>query len=234
LQEPVCSRREGAVLWEGGLPVHVIIVGCGTLGAQLAGTLARERISVAVIDPDPLAFRRLRPRFPGKKVEGLGFDRAALLEAGVTRADGLAAVTNDDNTNFVVASLAREEFFVAKVVARIIDPVRAEIYRHLGVPVIAPTTWGAYRVHELLAHERLTTLFTSGNGEVKVIEFEVPPRLVGRMVRDLAVPGEISVVSLVRNGKASIPLMGTAFAEHDLVQVAVAEFAAPKLESLLD
>ncbi|MDH7576926.1 MAG: TrkA family potassium uptake protein [Bacillota bacterium] len=214
--------------------MHIIVVGCGTLGSQLAETLAREGISVAVIDPEPAAFRRLRPRFPGKKVAGLGFDRSVLLEAGIRRADGLATVTDDDNTNFLIASLAREEFFVPKVVARIIDPLRAEIYQHLGVPVIAPTTWGAHRIHELLAHERMTTLFTSGNGEVRVIEFEVPPRLVGRMVRDLAVPGEITVLCLIRNGKALIPLMGTTFTERDLVQVALAEFAAPKLESLLD
>ncbi len=214
--------------------MHIIVVGCGTLGTQLAETLAREGVSVAVIDPDPVAFRRLRLRFPGKKVVGLGFDRSALLEAGVKRADGLATVTGDDNTNFLVATLAREEFLVPKVVARIVDPLRAEIYQHLGVPVIAPTTWGAHRIHELLSHERMTTLFTAGNGEVRVIEFEVPPRLVGRMVRDLMVPGEISVLCLIRNGKAMIPLMGTTFAERDLVQVALAEFAAPKLESLLD
>lgn len=213
--------------------MHVIIVGCGTLGSQLAKTLARAGISVAVIDPDPAALRRLHPNFPGKRIEGLGFDRSALLEAGVMRADGLAAVTDDDNTNFLVATLAREEFSVAKVVARIVDPLRAEIYQHLGVPVIAPTTWGAYRVHELLAHEGLATLVTSGNGEVKIVEFEVPLRLVGRVVRDLTVPGEINVLCLIRNGKAFIPLMGTAFAEYDLVQVAVAEFAVPKLESLL-
>ena len=214
--------------------MHIVVVGCGTLGSQLAETLARKGTSIAVIDPDPMAFRRLRPRFPGKKIEGLGFDRATLIEAGVMRADALATVTSDDNTNFLVASLAREEFAIPKVVARIIDPIRAEIYQHLGVPVIAPTTWGAMRVNELLVEERVATLLTAGNGEVRVIEFQVPPRLVGRMVKDLQAPGEIGVICLIRQGKAFVPLMGTTFEEEDLIQAVVAEDAMPKLESLID
>jgi trk system potassium uptake protein TrkA len=214
--------------------MHIIVVGCGTLGSQLAETLARKGNSVAVIDCDPLAFQRLRPSFPGKKVEGLGFDRNILMEAGITRADALATVTNDDNTNFLVASLAREEFHLPKVVARIIDPIRAEVYQHLGVPVIAPTSWGAQRVHELLIQEMLTTLYISGNGEVKLVEFEVPHRLIGRMVRDVAIPGEINVVCLIRNGKALIPLMGTTFVEHDMLQIAVSDSAANKLHSIIE
>jgi trk system potassium uptake protein TrkA len=133
-----------------------------------------------------------------------------------------------------VASLAREEFAIPKVVARIIDPIRAEIYQHLGVPVIAPTTWGAMRVNELLVEERVTTLLTAGNGEVKVIEFQAPHRLVGRMVKDLQVPGEIGVICLIRQGKAFVPLMGTIFEENDLIQAVVADYSMPKLESLID
>jgi trk system potassium uptake protein TrkA len=214
--------------------MHIVVVGCGTLGAQLAETLARKGTSIAVIDPDPTAFRRLRPRFPGKKIEGLGFDHATLIEAGVQRADALATVTSDDNTNFLVASLAREEFAIPKVVARIIDPVRAEIYQHLGVPVIAPTTWGAMRINELLIEERATTLLTAGNGEVRVIEFQAPHRLVGRMVKDLQAPGEIGVICLIRQGKALVPLMGTTFEENDLIQAVVADYAMPKLENMID
>jgi trk system potassium uptake protein TrkA len=213
--------------------MHIIVVGCGTLGSQLAENLTRKGVSIAVIDPNPLAFRRLRPRFPGKKIEGLGFDRATLVEAGVTRADALATVTNDDNTNFLVASLAREEFAIPKVVARIIDPIRAEVYQHLGVPVIAPTTWGAKRVHELLMGEQASTLLVAGNGEVKVIEFEVPHRLIGRMVKDLEVPGEIRVLCLVRQGMALIPLLGTIFEEHDLLQVAVSDHAMHRLAGMI-
>jgi trk system potassium uptake protein TrkA len=214
--------------------MHIVVVGCGTLGSQLAETLARKGTSIAVIDPDPMAFRRLRPRFPGKKIEGLGFDHATLIEAGVKRADALATVTSDDNTNFLVASLAREEFAIPKVVARIIDPIRAEIYQHLGVPVIAPTTWGAMRINELLVEERVTTRLTAGNGEVRVIEFEAPQRLVGRMVKDLQAPGEIGVICLIRQGKAFVPLMGTTFEENDLIQAVVADYSMPKLESLID
>ena len=214
--------------------MHIVVVGCGTLGSQLAETLARKGTSIAVIDPDPTAFRRLRPRFPGKKIVGLGFDHAALIEAGVKRADALATVTSDDNINFLVASLAREEFFIPKVVARIIDPIRAEIYQHLGVPVIAPTTWGAMRVHELLVEERVATLLTAGNGEVRVIEFQVPSRLVGRMVKDLEAPGEIGINCLIRQGKAFVPLMGTTFEENDLIQAIVTDYSLHKLENLID
>jgi len=214
--------------------MHIVVVGCGTLGSQLAGTLAQGGHSVAVIDPDPLAFQRLRPSFAGKKVEGFGFDLAALAEAGAERADALATVTDDDNTNFVVATLARERFAIPKVVARIIDPIRAEIYQNLGIPVIAPTAWGARRIHELLVGERLLTLLASGNGEVRIVELEVPHRLIGRMVRDVAVPGELMVVCLIRNGQAMVPYMGTVFSDHDLIQVVVSDQAMPRLESLLD
>ena len=214
--------------------MHIVIVGCGTLGSQLAETLTRKGISIAIIDPDPMTFRRLRPRFPGKKIEGLGFDRATLIEAGVMRADALATVTSDDNVNFLVASLAREEFAIPKVVARIIDPIRAEIYQRLGVPVIAPTTWGAMRVNELLIEGRVDTLLTAGNGEVKVVEFQAPHRLIGRMIKDLQAPGEIGVICLIRQGKALVPLMGTTFEENDLIQAFVAEHSMSKLESLID
>ena len=214
--------------------MHVIVVGCGTLGSQLAETLAHRGHFVAVIDPDPQAFRRLRPKFAGKKIEGLGFDRATLVDAGIEWADALATVTDDDNTNFVVASLAREQFAIPKVVARIIDPIRAAIYQQMGVSVIAPTTWGAGRIHELLVGERVLTLLTCGNGEVKIVELEAPPRLIGRMVRDVAVPGELMVICLIRNGQALVPFMGTVFNERDLLQVAVSDHAMPKLESLLD
>jgi trk system potassium uptake protein TrkA len=214
--------------------MHIVIVGCGTLGSQLAETLARKGASIAVIDPDPTAFRRLKPRFPGKKIEGLGFDRAILMDAGAMRADALATVTSDDNTNFLVASVAREEFAIPKVVARIIDPIRAEVYQHLGVPVIAPTTWGAKRVNELLVEERVATLLTAGNGEVKVVEFQTPHRLVGRMIKDLQSPGEIGVICLIRQGKAFVPLMGTTLEENDLIQAVASENAMSKLESMVD
>jgi trk system potassium uptake protein TrkA len=214
--------------------MYIVVVGCGTLGSQLAETLARKGTSIAVIDPDPTAFRRLRPRFPGKKIEGLGFDRATLIEAGAMQADALATVTSDDNANFLVASLAREEFAIPKVVARIIDPIRAEIYRHLGVTVIAPTTWGAMRVNELLVEERVVTLSSAGNGEVRVVEFQTPHRLVGRMVKELQAPGEINVICLIRQGKAFVPLMGTTIEENDLIQVVVSEHSVTRLEGLID
>jgi Trk K+ transport system NAD-binding subunit len=119
-------------------------------------------------------------------------------------------------------------------VARIIDPIRAEIYQQLGVTVIAPTTWGAMRVNELLVEERVATLLTAGNGEVRVVEFQVPHRLVGRMVKDLQAPGEIGVICLIRQGKAFVPLMGTTFEKNDLIQAVVSEHSVPKLESLID
>src|SRR5512146_1322379 len=121
--------------------MHVIIVGCGRVGASAAASLNREGHSVVIVDRDARAFRLLPRTFAGRQLQGMGYDRSILEEADIERADGLVAVTSGDNTNIIVARVGKEVYRVPDVVARIFDPQRAEIYRRYGVTTFAPTAW---------------------------------------------------------------------------------------------
>ncbi|MCL4370926.1 MAG: TrkA family potassium uptake protein [Chloroflexi bacterium] len=213
--------------------MRVVIVGCGRVGADLATDLSVHEHEVAVIDNNPNAFLRLGKAFRGKTIEGIGFDRDILIQAGIERADGFASVTSGDNTNIVAAMIARNVFRVPKIVARIADPQRAEIYRRLGIPTISPTIWGANEIREMLVTPDLGSSFTFGSGEVELIQFRVPPRLAGYTAGQMISPSRFNVVSIVRGGRAFIPTAGTQLAEADLVYVAVEAGSLTKLEEII-
>lgn len=201
--------------------MRFVIVGCGRVGSQLASRLTLEGHHVTIVDRDPTAFRRLSPAFAGDLVEGVGFDRDVLISAGIERADGFASVTSGDNTNAVAARIAKHIFRVPRVVARIYDPRRAEIYRRLGLQTISPTEWAATRITEMLCHPGLTILQTMGNGEVNLVEFEIRGHLADLAIKDLVLPGESLPVALIRDGRATVPSFGTVLREGDLVQMSV-------------
>jgi trk system potassium uptake protein TrkA len=186
-----------------------------------------------VIDKNPEAFERLEPSFKGKTIEGVGFDRKTLLDAGIERADALAAVTNGDNSNIVVASIAAQDFHVPRVVARINDPVRAEIFPKLGITTISSTLWTSGRIFEYLISPELHNVFSVGSAGVQLYEFEVQPVLVDRNVKDLNVSNEIRVVAITREGVGFIPVLGSVFKRRDRVLVAVDTRSIDKLRAML-
>jgi trk system potassium uptake protein TrkA len=212
--------------------MKILIVGCGRLGVGLAKTLELRRHAVTVVDKDPAAFGGLGA-FKGQTVEGSGIDREALLRAGIERADGLAAVTASDEVNVVVGRLAVQVFRVPRVVARLYDPRKAEIYRRLGLQTITPVAWGINRLAELLCYSRLDTLHSLGSGEVDLVEAEVPSLLVGRTTSEVVVPGEIQVVAISRGGRTFLPLPGAVFHKGDLVHLAVIGTSADRLKAIL-
>src|SRR3954464_13685216 len=126
-------------------PVHVVVVGCGRVGSELAAELEAEGPAVAVIDKNRKAFRRLPERFTGRAVLGFGFDQEHLEQAGIREAGALAAVTSGDNSNILTARIARETYEIPNVVARIYDPRRAIIYQRLGIPTGAPGRWETHQ-----------------------------------------------------------------------------------------
>ena len=130
--------------------MRVVILGCGRVGAYLARTLAGEGHEVTVIDENRPAFARLDPDFPGKVVIGTGIDEDVLRQAGIEQADAFVAVTDGDNTNVMAAQVAKDIFGVARVICRIYDPLREEIYRALGLETICPTLWGANQIKGIL------------------------------------------------------------------------------------
>ena len=213
--------------------MKIIIIGCGKVGAGLAETLSIRGHGVTVVDQDPAAFERLGSSFRGETVTGVGFDRDILLTAGIERCDGLAAVTASDEVNLVAAPAARQLFHVPRVVARLYDPRKAEIYRRLGLLTISPVTWGINRIVELICYSRLETVMSLGGGEVDVVEAEVPHLLVGRSVNELTVSGEIQVVAVTRQGKTFIPTPGTELREGDLLHLALLAASAERLKILM-
>ena len=213
--------------------MRVVIMGCGRVGEQLARLMSEEGHDVAIIDYNAEALARLGPDFKGRRVRGVGFDRDVLLRAGIEEADGFAAMSSSDNANVVAARIARTIFHVPRVVARLFEPERAEVYKRLGLVTISSTTWGAERTRELLTHSELDAVRSFGGGEVQLLEIEIPLHLVARSVRDLTVAGEVSVIALTRDGRAILPLLGTPFRSGDVVHLAVLAEAMTRVERLL-
>lgn len=213
--------------------MHIVIGGCGRVGSFLAYRLEREGHSVAVIDKDPEAFENLWDGYTGKKVKGVVFDRDTLIEAGIERADAFVSVTSGDNSNIVSARLAKEHFRVPRVVTRIYDPRRAEIYRRLNIPTIASVAWAGNRMLSYISHADLDSDYQFGNGEVDLIRLDLPPQLVDRNAADINVPGEVQVVCVVRGASARLASAGTVFKEGDILFIAVARESQTKLERLL-
>jgi len=213
--------------------MKIVVIGCGRMGAGLAQTLNLAGHSVTVVDKDPGAFARLGPGFKGKTVVGVGFDREVLLQAGIDRADGLAAVMTSDEANVVAARLASQVFHVPRVVARLYETRKAEIYRRLGLQTIAPVTWGIHQMADLLCYSPLDTIVSLGSGDVHVVKTEVPSLLVGRTVNELTVPGEVQVVAIGRASSTFLPTLGTVFQSGDLIHLAVLGQCSDRLKALL-
>ncbi|MBI5015676.1 MAG: TrkA family potassium uptake protein [Deltaproteobacteria bacterium] len=213
--------------------MRLIVVGCGRWGAGLAHALGQGGHAVTVVDCDAAAFDRLGPGFRGSTVLGGGFDKDVLRQAGVERADGLAATTASDETNVVAARAAAQLFRVPRVVARLYDPAKAEIYRRLGLQTVAPAPWGIHRMAEVLLYSPLHAVTSLGTGEVDLLEVEVPRLLVGQPVSELTLPGEISVVAVTRADRTFLPSPGTRFRARDVLHVAALGTSAERLKELL-
>lgn len=213
--------------------MRVVIMGCGRVGEQLARFMADEGHRVVVIDYDASALARLGPDFKGETVRGVGFDRDVLMRAGIEKADAFAATSASDNANIVAARIARNIFHVPRVVARLFDPRRAEIYSRLGIFTISSTTWGAERIREIFSFAELDPLMTFGSGEVFMFSVDVTPQLIGRVVKDLTVPNEITVVAVTREGKAFLPTSGSQFNSGDVIHLAVLATAIDRIRDLL-
>ncbi len=212
--------------------MRVIIIGCGRMGSGLARTLTLRGHTVTVVDKEPTAFERLGPSFKGRMVAGVGFDREVLVQAGIERADGLAAVTASDEANVVAARMASQVFRVPRVVARLYDPRKAEIYDRLGLQTINTTSWGINRIADLLCYSQFEPVVSLG-GQVDLVEVQLPPLLAGRTANELTVPGELMVVAISRGGKTFLATLGTVFQEGDVVHLAVLSTAVDRLKALL-
>ncbi len=185
--------------------MNIIVVGCGRVGAELAYRLYQKGHQVTVIDQLDTAFDNLPPDFRGRMIEEEVLNRDVLRRAGIEQAGGLAAVTNSDSVNAVVAHVARAAYHVPNVVVRNYDPSWRPLHEAFGLQVISSASWGAQRLEELLYHAEIRTVFSAGNGEVEIYEFSVPEAWHGRSLQDLLPEGQCLAVALTRAGRAILP-----------------------------
>jgi len=211
--------------------VHVVVVGCGRVGRELAVDLENEGHTVAVLDKDRNAFHELPKSFAGKAILGFGFDRDHLEQAGIREASALAAVTNGDNTNILTARIARETYEVPHVVARIYDPRRAVIYRQLGIATVAAVAWTTDQVLRRLSPEKSVSEWTDASGTVSLLERSLPDPWAGRKLSELDDGDRFRLVALTRAGKARLVSPELVGQEGDILHLMVRGDAQDGMES---
>jgi trk system potassium uptake protein TrkA len=199
--------------------VHFVIMGCGRVGSSLAVSLEEKGHDVAVIDQDGAAFRRLGTSFQGRRIEGVGFDRDTLREAGIEQAYAFAAVSSGDNSNILAARVARETFGIENVVARIYDPGRAEVYQRLGIPTVATVRWTANQMLRRLLPKGATPDHQDPSGKVVVAEVPVSDAWVGERISRIELDSGARVAYLTRLGEGLLPETDTVFQDGDLLHM---------------
>jgi len=204
------------------------------VGSELAGTLEKDGHSVAVVDKNGSAFRRLPAGFGGTTVVGFGFDRDHLVEAGIDRAGALAAVTNGDNSNILTARIARENFGIEHVVARIYDPRRALIYQRLGIPTVATVSWATDQVLRRLMPGEVKADWSDPSGKICVVERGLPAVWAGKKLAGLNEPGRFWLTAVTRLGTARIVESGIVGQEGDMVTFTAATDALDVLTERLE
>jgi trk system potassium uptake protein TrkA len=197
--------------------VHFVVMGCGRVGARLAHDVEGQGHSVAVIDQNPDSFRRLGPDFAGRAVAGIGFDRDTLLAAGIEEAYAFAAVSSGDNSNIIAARVARETYSVDKVVARIYDPGRAEVYRRLGIATVATVPWTSREIIAELLPTDSQPMWADEAARVALVELAVNRGWLGRALHRLEEATGVRVAYLTRLGHAVIPRGDTVLQDGDRV-----------------
>jgi len=208
-------------------------MGCGRVGSTIAHSLEAAGHSVAVVDQDAEAFRRLGPDFSGRTVTGVGFDRDTLVEAGIEEADAFAAVSSGDNSNIISARVARETFGVDNVVARIYDPRRAEVYTRLGIPTVATVRWTADEMLRRLIPEGAHSLWSDPTGHVVLTETPYDAGWIGRSVPKIEELAGVRVAFLTRFGDGVLATSSTVLQDGDVLHVMAARSTIKQVEQTL-
>lgn len=208
-------------------------MGCGRVGSYLARNLQDAGHSVAVVDRDEAAFRRLPSSFEGRRVVGIGFDRDTLVAAGIEQAYAFAAVSSGDNSNILAARVARETYGVDHVVARIYDPGRAEIYERLGIPTVATVRWAADQVMRRLVPQQAVTVHQDRTGSVSIVDMPVDAAWIGTRYRDLEAATGTRVAYVARTGTALLPREDLVHQDGDTVHLVLATRDVERVEAVL-
>jgi trk system potassium uptake protein TrkA len=180
--------------------MRYVIVGCGRVGSALAKLLDSDGHEVIVVDENAAAFKRLGPKFRGHEVVGTGIDYDVLKRAGAATADGFVAVTNGDNRNIMAALIAQRMFKIKRIVARIYDPPRGQMYRELGVQTVCPTTVGAKMIRDVL----IAAPWDSQSfelGKLTSLSAFVGPGDAGKRVVEIEEAGRVRIAAVRRGSR---------------------------------
>jgi len=213
--------------------VHVVIMGCGRVGASLAAALERLGHEVAVIDKNQQAFRRLGSDFHGQQVVGVGFDRRVLIEAGIERAGAFAAVSSGDNSNIISARVARENFGIEHVVARIYDHKRAEVYERLGIPTVATVRWTRDQILTRLLPDAVTPEWAHQGGQVVMTQVSPSKGWIGRPVKEIEQEAGVRVACVTRYGDGLVPEARTMVQDGDILHIVASRKRAAEAEAIV-
>jgi trk system potassium uptake protein len=211
----------------------VIIMGCGRVGSDLTVQLGEGGHDVTIIDKRETAFDRLPPGFKARTFVGLGFDRDVLELAGIREADAFVAVSSGDNSNIVSARVALEHYHVPKVIARIYDPRRADIYERLNITTVATTKWGVKQIQMMLLHDRTELRESLGGGDLLRMRVPVPHHLIGKSATSINVDGKILVAGISRGGGGFIPTPDSRLQDGDYLAVIMAKDGMDLLDAQL-
>lgn len=213
--------------------MHIVIMGCGRVGAALALQLSPMlEHTVSVIDQDPLAFRRLGDDFRGRQITGIGFDRETLIEAGVEEAGAFAAVSSGDNSNIIAARVARETFNVQRVVARIYDPKRAEVYERLGIPTVATVPWTSSRLLKSVLGESTTEAWRDPSGAIAMVAVVPHEGWIGKRLTDVESATGARAALVSRFGSGQLPLASTVVQSGDRVYLLCPDDAVESVRTI--
>lgn len=213
--------------------MHVVVVGCGRVGSSLAHALIASDHTVSVIDRKTDAFRRLGPDFAGTAVKGVGFDRDVLIRAGIERADAVASVTSGDNSNILIARVAKEAFGVKRVVARIYDARRASFFERLGIPTIATTAWTSERVLNRILGDAHIGEWIDPSAKFTMIERIVGSEWAAKRVDEFEAAAHARIALLTRLGAPTLATSSMLLQEGDILHAMIANADAARIESLL-
>jgi len=211
--------------------LHIIVVGCGRVGSILAKYLAVEGHNVVVVDKDSRSFRRLGSTFNGLTIEGFGFDEEVLKQAGIEKADALAAVTDLDNTNMMIAEMTTKLFDVPRVITRLYNPEKEKTYQQLGLNYVCGTVLTAEKILDKIVEDYVRHVSVGADAEI--IEFEASKILDSKRIEEMEISDEIKVSAIVRRGESIIPEAGFQIKENDLIICVVKRYALPKLKKFM-
>ncbi|MGP9693661.1 potassium channel family protein [Brachybacterium sp. AOP25-B2-12] len=213
--------------------MHVVVMGCGRVGSMLALRTVEMGHTVAVIDQDPASFDRLGAEFPGTCVTGVGFDRRTLVQASIRDAAAFAAVSSGDNTNVIAARVAREEYGVRNVVARIYDPRRAEIYERLGIATVATVRWTAHQMMARLLPGSPDHEYRDVSGRLTMLVASCEPSWVGTPIGEVERRTRARVAFVTRLGEGLLPGAETRVQDGDRLHLMAETTRLDEVETVL-